>query len=238
MSLYSFPRDWTPASLSGLALWLTAGPTWCFSDAAGTVPCADGDSVRVWRDQAAGILVSQATSGNRPTLRLDAGGKWYVLFDGVDDYVTAETTPPVPTQPTLAVAVQPSGHYGVTISCHNGFNSSGSIAIRSSPTVTQLYAYLTSDSSINYNASFSDVVIEGTILNSTNGEQLCTGGVVRTQRTPVSAYGGNGTVRIGVDAYNNTTGQYAGRVYGVVISSAINAATRPLLTTYLTGLLP
>lgn len=79
-------NTWTPASLSGLAAWFTAGPSWCFTDAGGTVPCGDGDPVRVWKDRSGNARdLSQATSGNRPTLRNNAGA-WEVRQDGVDDY--------------------------------------------------------------------------------------------------------------------------------------------------------
>ena len=78
-------NTWTPASLSGLAAWFTAGPSWCFTDAGGTVPCGDGDPVRVWKDRSGNARdLSQATSGNRPVLR-SVSGRWWVQFDGVDD---------------------------------------------------------------------------------------------------------------------------------------------------------
>lgn len=77
--------------LTNLALWLSAGPGYCFTDAAGTVPCADTDPVRVWKDRSGNVRdFSQATSGLRPTLRL-VSGKWAVRFDGVDDYLRAST---------------------------------------------------------------------------------------------------------------------------------------------------
>lgn len=78
---------WTPASLPSLAAWYTAGPSWCFTDAAGTVPAGDGDLVRVWKDRTASARnLVQGTSGNRPTLAL-SGGRWFVVFDGTNDSV-------------------------------------------------------------------------------------------------------------------------------------------------------
>ncbi len=79
---------WLPSSLSSLALWLTAGPTWCFSDVAGTVPCGDGDPVAYWADRSGtGNNLTQSTLSLRPILRL-VSGRWYVRGDGVDDYLT------------------------------------------------------------------------------------------------------------------------------------------------------
>lgn len=77
----SAPPPWTPAVLSQLWLWLTAGPTWCFSDAGGSVPCANGDAIYVWKDRSGNAHdVSQPTSGQRPTLVL-SGGLWRARFN-------------------------------------------------------------------------------------------------------------------------------------------------------------
>lgn len=66
----SSPDLWTPAELSPLA-WYTAGPAWCFSDLAGTVPCVDGDRVALWRSRALtpGNDLAQPTLSARPFYR-------------------------------------------------------------------------------------------------------------------------------------------------------------------------
>lgn len=75
--------DWTPASLPSLALWYTAGPSYCFSDAAGSVPCGDGDLIYTWKDRSGNALhLSQSVSGQRPTLR-NRSGVWRAAFDGL-----------------------------------------------------------------------------------------------------------------------------------------------------------
>lgn len=94
---------WLPDVLPSLAAWYTAGPQWCFTDAAGTAPCGDGDQVRVWRDRHRNAWnLEQATAGSRPTLRL-AGGRWAVRFDGVDDSIS-HATAAVPLTPLTALA--------------------------------------------------------------------------------------------------------------------------------------
>jgi len=76
---------WTPARVSGLLAWYTAGPAYCFTDAAGTTPCAAGDTVACWKDRSgAARHLTQATAANRPTLRL-VSGKYAVQFDAAND---------------------------------------------------------------------------------------------------------------------------------------------------------
>ena len=80
---------WLPSSLPNLALWLTAAPAYCFTDAAATVPCGDGDAVYTWLDRSGlGNHLVQATLASRPTLVALGGGLWKVVFDGVDDKLT------------------------------------------------------------------------------------------------------------------------------------------------------
>ena len=77
---------WTPASLSGLALWLDASDsTTLFQDSAKTtLATADGDPVGCWADKSGnGRDVTQATTANKPA-RSSASGVQSVLFDGGD----------------------------------------------------------------------------------------------------------------------------------------------------------
>jgi hypothetical protein len=77
--------SFTPASIAGLAVWLQAGPTWCFSDDAGTTPSTDGGVVAVWKDRSGNARnFVQATGAARPLLVL-SGATWVVRFDGTDD---------------------------------------------------------------------------------------------------------------------------------------------------------
>lgn len=88
-------RKAVPLQISGLAFNYVAGPSYCFSDAGGTVPCADGDTVQVWRDRSGnGRNLVQATAGSRPVLR-SVSGKWEVQFDGVDDGMLTATFGPL-----------------------------------------------------------------------------------------------------------------------------------------------
>lgn len=68
-------------------LWLDIQDlTTLFQDAAGTTPAAVGSPVGLVCDKS-GLdhHISTATSSQKPILRQDAGGKYYLEFDGVDD---------------------------------------------------------------------------------------------------------------------------------------------------------
>ena len=62
-----------------------------FQDSAGTTPVtAVGQPVGLMLDKSGnGNHASQATAGNRPLLQVDANGKYYLVFDGVDDVLSA-----------------------------------------------------------------------------------------------------------------------------------------------------
>ena len=84
---------WTPSRLSGLRLWATAGPAWCFSDAGGAAACGDGDAVYVWKDRSGNAYdLSQSSGGKRPLL-VSSGGAWRVRFDGADDMLRNTSVP-------------------------------------------------------------------------------------------------------------------------------------------------
>lgn len=67
--------------------------TTLFQDAAGTTPVtALGQPVGLMRDKSGrGNHVSQATAAARPTYQQNAGGKYYLAFDGVDDSLSSST---------------------------------------------------------------------------------------------------------------------------------------------------
>jgi PKD repeat protein len=100
---------WTPALLSPL-LWVEFGPSYCFSDAGGTVPCGVGDSIQVITDRSSHAWqLTQSTSGARPKLQQTAGGSYYGSFDGVNDFLF------IPTGVPDALAIAGAGSVGVRV---------------------------------------------------------------------------------------------------------------------------
>ena len=78
------PSPFTPASLSGLALWL---------DATAITGLVDADPVGTWSDLSGnGNDATQATAAKKPTYKTNIqNGKPVVRFDGADDYLQTAT---------------------------------------------------------------------------------------------------------------------------------------------------
>lgn len=80
-----------------------------YQDAAGTIPAAIGQPVGLILDKSGnGNHASQATTTARPTLMQDVGGRPYLSFDGVDDYMQApaESSPLGSTPSYMALIAQ------------------------------------------------------------------------------------------------------------------------------------
>ena len=100
----------TPASISGLKLWVKAD-TGLYKDAAKTQPATtNGDAIYTWADQSGnGYDFTQSTLANRPTLATSAqNGLSAVAFDGTNSaMVTASFT--ALSQPNTVFIVAPVG---------------------------------------------------------------------------------------------------------------------------------
>jgi hypothetical protein len=232
---------WTPAQLSPApALWLTAGPAYCFTDAAGTVPCGDGDLVRVWKDRSGNARdVSQGTSSKRPTLSL-LSGKWAVLFDGVDDFLSgtvAMFNPSLSDLTAMAAARVPSfpgaGTNAVVLSQQDGGGTGrswlefatagaydsflGGVATTGSTAAT-----------VNTWARLGVAKQGTTVAVSFNG--VADGSATRTVESAAGATT-VGSQKTGVSSF------LSGRVAGVVVTgSLLGGADMALLNTYLASL--
>ena len=90
---------WSPAALfrgGANGFWLDPGRiAGVWQDAAGTVPAtAAGQPVGLIGDlSGTGHDFAQGTSAARPTLQQDAGGRHYLQFDGVDDWLSTPSFP-------------------------------------------------------------------------------------------------------------------------------------------------
>lgn len=76
--------SWNPSRLPGVTREWLAGPTWCFTDTAGTIPAGDTDAVAAWRDRWQGTLWTETDPLKRLVLRL-VSGRWLLRSDGVND---------------------------------------------------------------------------------------------------------------------------------------------------------
>lgn len=111
---------WTPARLFGAgAVGFALNPGVLASlaqDAAGTQPVTvAGQPVGLARDQSGGAShASQAVSAARPTYRLDAGGRPYLEFDGVDDWLTTASLALAAGGRTIIAALRKRSDAGVS----------------------------------------------------------------------------------------------------------------------------
>lgn len=83
---------WTPEAISAkLKAWYEPGDlTTNFQDSAGSTPATVDQQVgRLLDKSGLGNHVIQATAGNRPYLRIDGNGNYYLEFDGVNDFLRA-----------------------------------------------------------------------------------------------------------------------------------------------------
>lgn len=77
-------EPWNPGRLPGTPREWLAGPDWCFTDTAGTIPAGDTDTVAAWRDRFQSTLWTETDPLKRMTLRL-VSGRWVLRSDGVND---------------------------------------------------------------------------------------------------------------------------------------------------------
>lgn len=91
-------NGFTPTSVSGISAWYDPSDiSTLFQDVAGTTPVtADGDPVARVNDKSGNSHnLLQATSSKRPIYKTSGGLSW-LLFDGVDDILSATFTIPQP----------------------------------------------------------------------------------------------------------------------------------------------
>lgn len=168
-----------PARLSSLA-----------QDAAGTVPVAAGQPVGLVRDQSGGGRdASQSTSARRPTYRIDAGGRPYLEFDGVDDWLTTPSIPLAAGGRTIITALRKRSDAvaGAVVETRPLRTSAGGGFAQFAPSASGPATYgsrlLTGDplqSLVDTPASFaaphtavmSSVIAEGSHIARINGQQV------------------------------------------------------------------
>lgn len=87
--------SFTPASISGLNLWLDSRTGMYTTSGGSTLVSSDGDPVGRWEDQSGNANhATQATSTKRGTFKVNAsagGTKDVVRFDGVDDFLACNS---------------------------------------------------------------------------------------------------------------------------------------------------
>lgn len=82
---------WTPRKLyldGTLGAYFDIAPQFVYQDSAGTTAASVGDPVGYLTDRSGnGNHATQSVAASRPILRQDAAGRYYLEFDGVDDFL-------------------------------------------------------------------------------------------------------------------------------------------------------
>ena len=220
---------WNPSRLPGTPREWLAGPTWCFTDTAGTIPAGDTDAVAAWRDRWQGTLVTQTDPLRRPTLRL-VSGKWCVRFDGVNDTMRGTYTRNQPHECYYVGTLRNDGRVA-----SDGFN--GNTAYIWCDLVSATYRYLIYPGAANVGSVVStdgaQVILRGLFSGTSsevqvnNGATITGGGgtLATNGLTLGSIGGGTGTFPSAVDINNF-----------VDAGQAIDPADRARLWAYLNAL--
>lgn len=212
----------TPADISGLVSWYLATAAYCFSDAAGTTPCNDGDLVYVWKDRQGTNHLQQSNASLRPTYR-NSGGYTYVDFDGsrymdfgaglatatplsmaLWDYPTAANTTPL----DIGASGSANNHFRLASSSASGIQAT-SVNNAGSAAVAQ-----TGAGAIQSLNAWSHIV--GTFASSTSRAAYLNGGNKGTSalsNTPTA--GSINLTRVG--GRTNATSLFTGRIAEVAV---------------------
>lgn len=97
-----------PSSIASYYREVRPGPQWCFQDAAGTIPSADGSTIQSVRDPFSNAIVATQTGvvGLRPTL-VNYAGRWTIWTTGGQHLVLPNVQ--LPTAGTVGFAARRVG---------------------------------------------------------------------------------------------------------------------------------
>jgi PKD repeat protein len=230
---------WNP-SLITPALWLEASTTYCFTDAGGTVACADGDPVRVWKDRSGNSRdLSQGTLGNRPLYRANSGNP-YVEFDGTDDFMSAAYSPGALAGATMLASARltANGSFPVIFTQRPGETEfRGNAASRQiSVTTSNGGGNVTDPSALATTTDYTIGFV--TTYGAASGCSVYRDGTAVATGTDNSTTSATPTT-LNISGRSAGSLPWVGRIYGLVFCpAAISGANVTLLHTYLAALHP
>lgn len=227
-----------PSDITGNKLWLDPDdPTKVFTDTAGTTQAAVGDLVARVNDKSPGsaLFAEQATSGNRPTLRLDAtSGNRYLEFSGSQFMTVASLDLSATDAITFSVAMQKGSDAAVARTLDfNTAVTAGSFTLQTPPSAGFSRYSITSNGSLLATATITDAAYAAPVTNvvtglakiSTDTLQLRIGNVQVASSVQDQGTGNfkSDTLHIGQRA--NGTSRLTGRVYGVTVYNTMLGST-------------
>lgn len=243
-----------PASVAGLVLNFVASPAYCFSDSAGTTPCAVNDPVGCWKSKSGTYSFTNASAASTSRhFKQDAGGKFYVDFGGgANDGLNNATAPTALNGLTgglVGLACRPAAQGNSlfeALSFGTGSSNDAFCLLRGNGTATPNEKWEANVTGQGVGVNVDDTVIVAvgsdvrlvarseTVTLQTcrllrNGTQV--GSTARSTALP--------TTTGACSVANGNSRLYLGRIYGFVVYSAdLSDADAARLDGYLTGLMP
>lgn len=173
----------------------------------------------------------QLTATSRPTLQQDSSGKYYLSFDGVDDYLSTGSIDFTATDKMTVLAgvrkINALGTLGMLAELSTSSASNpGSVAL-GAPSVSGHYQFL-SKGTAEATANATNAALAGPItsviagLGSISGAQsiLRVNGTQADQSTADQGTGNYGNYPLYIGRRGGTTNPFNGRLYGLIVRGA------------------
>lgn len=207
-----------------LIAWLNAGPTWCFSDTAGTTPCAVGDFVKVWKDQQTTYNFATTSLAVFPKLQ-QASGLYYVEWDNTANSGLQNASLPMSGSVSMMMAC--SDTLGGTKRMFNGLAINGVFSLRRGDG----NAFFVSGSQGYTPISDSNAHVVDCYKTSGSAWNLNLDGVAQTLSSATTSDWGTG-MSFGANGSHAET--FQGRIYAALFYSAnLSAPNKALAYTWL-----
>lgn len=206
-----------------------------YQDAAGTIPVtAVGQPVGKILDKSGrGNHATQSTTASRPTLQQDTSGKYYLSFDGVDDYLSTRSVDFTATDKMTVLAgvrkLSDAATATLFETSSNIINNNGTLFF-GSPTSTNSYQFNSKGSSesiagsgngvyvapiTNVVAGISDISGDSVILR-VNGNQVA-------QSTADQGTGNYGNYPLYIGRRGGASLSFKGHLYGLIVRGALSS---------------
>lgn len=173
----------------------------------------------------------QLTATSRPTLQQDTSGKYYLSFDGVDDYLSTGSIDFTTTDKMTVLAgvrkINALGTLGLLAELSASSDSNpGSVAL-GAPSVSGHYQFL-SKGTAEATANATNAALAGPItsviagLGSISGDQsiLRVNGTQEDQSTADQGTGNYGNFPLYIGRRGGTTNPFSGNLYGLIVRGA------------------
>lgn len=219
-------------------LWLDPSDfSTMFQDSAGTTPVtATGQPVGLIRDKSGrGNHASQVTTTNRPVLQQDAYGRYYLQFDGVDDFLATGSINFSSTDKTTNITgvyrSDDTGRIVFELSANTNSNNGSFSFISGSNAGFTWGHWARGDAVVNSGqiAGVSNAAPDLAVISATHDiagdrSRLWRNGAKGTDGTADKGAGNFGNYPLYIGARAGTSFFFNGRIYGLIVRGAASTA--------------